>query len=100
MMKTYVIGLSQLHLLDIRWKLDPMDGAIKVSRITHGPMSIQYARLFDDLRDASDTVKEIQDRYGKITVRRDNVVESLVHGNDFDPTQLHIYEVRVGWEVK
>jgi hypothetical protein len=30
----------------------------------------------------------------------DNIVESLVYGKDFDPMQLHIYEVRVGWEVK
>ena len=100
MRKTYVIGLSQTSLLNITWELNLHEGKTGVSHITHGFIGIYNATPFDDLDDASDTIKEIQGRYKQIIVRRENIVESLIHGNDFDPMQLHIYEVRVGWEVK
>lgn len=99
MRKTYVIGLSQTSLLEIKWEFNLHEDKSEVSRIVHGVTYVYYATPFDDLDAARDTIKEIQDRYGQIIVRRKNIVESLVHGNDFDPMQLHIYEVRVGWEV-
>lgn len=100
MSKTYVIGLSQTNLLSIRWQFNTHEGKTEVCHVTHGFTGIYNATPFDDLSDAKSTVKDIQDRYHNIVVRRDNIVDGLVHGNGFDPMQLHIYEVRVGWEVK
>lgn len=100
MRKTYVIGLSQFSLLNIIWSFDYNECEVKLSHIVHGLTSIYDATPFDSLDVARDTVKEIQDRYKQIIVKLDNIVDSLVYGNDFDPMQLHIYEVRVGWEVK
>jgi hypothetical protein len=100
MRKTYVIGLSQTNLLNMQWQLNKYEYKTELSHIVHGLTRFYDATLFNDLDDAKNTIKEIQNRYGQITVRHDNIVESLVHGNDFDPMQLHIYEVRVGWEVK
>ena len=99
MKKDYVIGLSQIDLLNIGWKYDFNDNKTKIFSIIHGFTSVSDATLFDNLNDARDTVKEIQNRYKQITVRADNIVDSIVCGNDFDPMQLHIYELRVGWEV-
>ena len=100
MKKTYVIGLSQFDLLNIGWTFDFNEGKTKICSIIHGLTSAYDATYFENLHDVRDTIKEIQNRYQQITVRMDNIVDSLVYGNDFDPMQLHIYEVRVGWEVK
>jgi hypothetical protein len=100
MRKDYVIGLSQTNLLNIQWQLNTYECKTEICRIVHGFTCVYDATPFDDLNNARNTIKEIQNRYGQIVVRRDNIVESLVYGNDFDPMQLHIYEVRVGWEVK
>ena len=100
MRKTYVIGLSQINLFNIRWRFNFNNGETEIFSIIHGLTYVDDATHFDDLDNARETVKEIQDRYKQITVRIDNIVDSLVYGNDFDPMQLHIYEVRVGWEVK
>lgn len=99
MRKAYVIGLSPANLLNIGWSFDFNGCTTKISSVIYGLTYVYDATSFDNLHDARDTVKQIQDRYEQISKRRDNIVDSLVHGNDFDPMQLRIYEVRVGWEV-
>lgn len=100
MKKDYVIGLSQIDLLNIGWKFDFNEDKTKIYSIIHGLTSVYDATPFNNLDDARDTVKEIQERYEQIIVRSIDIVDSLINGNDFDPMQLHIYEVRVGWEAK
>lgn len=100
MRKAYVIGLSQIDLLNIGWDYDFNENKTKICSIIHGLTSAYEATPFNNLDDVRETMKEIQNRYEQITVRVDNIVDSIVYGDDFDPMQLHIYEVRVGWEVK
>ena len=99
MTDSYVIGLSPHNLLDIEFGFDWNSGSVVVRKIFHGMMNVDEATIIGGEENAYKVLKEIQDRYDSIFVSAPTIIQSLVDGNDIDPMQLHIYEVRVGREV-
>lgn len=99
MTDSYVIGLSPHNLLDIEFGFDWNSGKAVVRRIYHGMMNVDEATIIGGEENAYQVLKEIQDRYDSILVAAPTIIQALVEGDDIDPMQLHIYEVRVGREV-
>lgn len=99
MVDSYVIGLTPHNLIDIEFGFDWGKGTASIRSITHGFRNVDEATIIGGLDNAKSVLKEIQDRYNEIGCYARTVLESLIDGNDINPIKLHIYEVRVGWEV-
>lgn len=100
MVAAYVVGLDPYNLLNIQYRLNFIKERVEIETITHGIDSIHGATIIDDIDEAKRIIKEIQARYEEIHIRTDDIIDGILHGNDIDPMQLRIYQVRVGWEVK
>lgn len=97
----YVIGLSPYHLLKIELaafaNADCTRFEERIGRIKHGCFELCDVPLIPDLDTATDMVEEIKRRYNEIQVFNINLFEVTITGtNDFDPNELHIYEVNIG----
>lgn len=97
----YVIGLSPHHLLKIELgafaNADCTNFEERIGRIKHGYLELCNVPLIPDLDTAKDMVEEIKQRYNEIQVFNINTLEVTITGtNDFDPNELHIYEVNIG----
>lgn len=99
----YVIGLSPYHLLNIEYSVftdyELSSFESMIIRIEHGTYKLPEASWFNSLDAAKEALEEIKERYNEIRVRHRYVVDSIVDGDDFDPSKLHIYEVNIGMEV-
>lgn len=99
MTNTYVIGLSRSNLLSLEYRFDYKTGEDYLLRITHGLRDLEFATLIEGEETAYKTLQEIKDKYNEVNVVVSNIFEAVVNGNDFDPNQLHIYEVNIGREI-
>ncbi len=99
MSDSYVIGLSPSQLLNIEFSFDWNTGLSPVSRITYGLMSVSEATIIPGEKNAFEVLQEIKDRKEKISIVAPTILESCVNPDGIDVDKLHIYEVRVGWEV-
>ena len=94
MKNTYVIGLSPKKLLNIQDHYDYDRNEYYIWRLMHSVPFIE-ATLISGLDDAKHVLNEIQERYNEILIMAPTVFHSVIHGNDFDPMQLHIYRVEL-----
>lgn len=99
MTDSYVIGLSPYNLIDVEFGCNYNSGKMFIRKIVHGLRNIDEATVIGGKKDAQKMLKEIQDRYDEINVSPQNILESIIDGDDIDPMQLHIYEVIIGREV-
>jgi len=96
---SYVIGLSPNNLLFIEFSFDYSTGKEPVSRVTYGIMHVSEATIIPGEKNAFEILQEIKDRRDKISIVAPTILESCLNPDGINVDNLHIYEVRVGWEV-
>lgn len=96
---SYVIGLSPSNLLYIEFRFDYSTGKEPVSRITYGIMHVSEATIIPGKQNALEILQEIKNSRERISVVAPTILESCLNPDGIDVDKLHIYEVRVGWEV-
>lgn len=72
----------------------------KIQTIRWGVRFIDEATLIPEEKMAYETLQEIKDNYKNICVFAPSVLEACVYGDDIDVDSLHIYEVKLGREIR
>lgn len=97
---SYVIGLSPNNLLFIEFRFDYSTGREPVSRVTYGIMHVSEATIIPGKQNALEILQEIKDSREKISIVAPTIFESCLNPDGINVDNLHVYEVRVGWEVR
>lgn len=97
--EAYVIGLNTNTLLNIK---DHMycdryfeNWEVKVDEIVYGCLPLSAATLFQTLDEAKDILTQIIDNYKDINIRHTSLLHTMIHGNDINPQDLHIYKIGI-----
>lgn len=92
----YIIGFDKFNLLSMQFRCN-WDGYnkkfLEIDSIEYGSMSPKYATQFDTLEETKEIIEEIRKRYDNILISRNNLIDSIIHGNDFNPNDLKIFKV-------
>ena len=94
----YVIGLSPHDLLEIKFRnlisasFDHLFSEVR--QVRFGTWKLEEATIFQDEEEAVNVMHEIQKNYDSIYVKNYYMIESICGNDNFNPNDLHVYEVK------
>lgn len=94
----YVIGLSPIDLLTVEFQnmiSSSFNHIIScVSKVRFGTWKLEEATIFQNADEAVKVKNEIKDNYDSIYVKNFYIVDSIAGNDDFNPDDLHVYEIK------